>query len=718
MKRIVFFNYLFLAGHSLFSQADSVNHYLTDSFYLLTPVELRSIRASESAPFTLTNISRKELAKQNLGQDIPFILENIPSVVANSDAGNGVGYTGIRIRGTDATRINITLNGIPFNDGESQGSFFVDLPDFTSSVGSIQVQRGVGTSSNGPGAFGASINFSTNEVNKNGYAEFNNSYGSYQTWKNTIKAGSGLLNDHFTADLRLSRISSRGFIDRGSSELHSFYFSTAYLGNKNELRLNVFSGKEKTYQAWYGVSEADLEAGRRTINYAGMEKPGDPYENETDNYQQHHYQLFFARELGSRFTFHTALFYTKGTGYYEQYKAGQSYIDYGLNEPGNSDFIRQLWLDNDFYGDIFSLQYKDRKTEAVLGGAYSRYFGKHFGELTWASQGLPVPKHRWYDLDAVKTDFNIYLKQLTQFLPNWHFFYDLQYRHVNYTINGFRNNPTLTVTNQYNFLNPKMGITYLKNKWKSYLSFAMANKEPNRDDFETGSVQKPRSERLYDLESGVERKNKNTNWSATLYFMRYKDQLVLTGKINEVGAYTRTNIPSSYRAGVELTGSVKLAKWISLSGNLALSKNRILNFSEYIDDYDNGGQLIHAYDKTDIAFSPSVVSSLSIDIKPIPGLEISFPGKYVGKQYLDNTSNETRRLDAFYVQGLQVIYTLPIKKIIRESTILFRVNNLFNANYEPNGYTYSYYYGGELSVNNYYFPMAGRNFMVGINLGL
>ncbi len=401
-----------------------------DSFYLLTPVEVRAIRASENAPFTKTNLSKKEIAKVNLGQDIPFLLNQTPSVVINSDAGNGVGYTGIRIRGTDATRINVTLNGIPYNDAESQGTFFVNLPDFGSSVNSIQIQRGAGTSSNGAGAFGASINMSTNEVNKEAFAEINNTYGSFNTWKNTIKVGSGLLNDHFTVDARLSNISSNGFIDRAKTNLKSFYLSTAYLSNKTSLRLNIFSGKEKTYQAWNGISEADLKSGNRTINYAGMEKPGTPYDNETDNYTQTHYQLFFTQQLNKDISFNTALFLTRGKGYYEQYKADKKFVDYGLSNLiigsttiTRSDFIRQLWLDNDYYGNIFSLQYKKNNTQLIVGGAFTRYDGEHYGKLVWASNGgLPEPNYKWYDHDAVKNDFNIYTKWQQNFSTHWNLF--------------------------------------------------------------------------------------------------------------------------------------------------------------------------------------------------------------------------------------------------------------------------------------------------------
>lgn len=691
-----------------------------DSFYLLTPVEVKAIRAGENTPFTKTNLSQKEISKNNLGQDIPFLLNQTPSVVVFSDAGNGVGYTGIRIRGTDATRVNVTLNGIPYNDAESQGTFFVDLPDFSSSTGSIQIQRGVGTSSNGAGAFGGSINFSTNDVIKNAYAEVNNSAGSFNTWKNTIKAGTGLRNG-FTTDFRLSRISSNGYIDRATSNLKSVYFSQAYTGTKTSLRLNIFSGKEKTYQAWNGIAEADLLAGNRTVNYAGTERPGEPYDNESDNYTQTHYQLFFSQKIGKRLNFNTAFFLTRGKGYYEQYKAEEDYAKYNLPYPVNgpdttftSDFVRQLWLDNYFYGNVFSLQYKDNRTQATLGGGYTRYDGDHYGKVIWASNGL-TGIDTWYDLDALKTDFNIYLKEQTQFQKNWYFFYDLQFRYVKHNIEGFRDNPTLITRNRFNFFNPKAGVSYNKNGWKGYLSYSIANKEPNRDDFEAGLTQQPKPERLHDIETGVERTTNKYSWSATFYYMKYKDQLVLTGKINDVGAYTRTNIPKSYRDGIELQGGMQFNSWINTSASIAFSKNKVTGFNEYIDDYDNGGQKLNQYSESEIAFSPSVAGAATVNFLPVKNLEISLLSKYVDKQYLDNTENKNRMLDAFYVQDIRVIFTIK-RKCPKEINIIGQVNNIFNNKYEPNGYTFSYIYGGELTTENYYFPMAGVNVMVGVNV--
>lgn len=707
---------LLVTANAIFSQE------VKDSFYSLTPVEVRAIRAGENAPFTKTNISKKEITKTNLGQDIPFLLNQTPSVVINSDAGNGVGYTGIRIRGSDAARINVTLNGIPYNDAESQGTFFVDLPDFSSSTGSIQIQRGVGTSSNGAGAFGGNINISTNEVVKDSYAEINNSFGSFNTWKHTIKAGTGLVNG-FTTDIRLSKISSDGFIDRASSNLKSFHLSTAYVKEKTSVRVNVFSGKEKTYQAWNGISEADLLAGNRTVNSAGTERPGEPYDNEIDDYTQTHYQLFFSQRLNSKLNFNTAFFLTQGKGFYEQYKADQKYSKYGMPDaPGfptaitRSDMVRQLWLDNNFYGNIFSLQLKNKHTEAVLGGGLTRYNGQHFGKIIWAAKGL-TSLDNWYDLSSDKNDFNIYLKQQTKVAGNWNLFYDLQYRHVKYSTDGFRDNPTLSINKNFNFFNPKAGVSYLKNGLKAYASYSVANKEPNRDDFEAGALQQPLPERLHDIEAGIEKQTSNYNWAATIYFMNYKNQLVLDGKINDVGAYTRTNIPNSYRAGIEIQGGIKFNSWMNAAANISLSENKVKNFTEYIDDYDNGGQKTNNYSSATIAYSPAIVGGATINFIPLKNGELSLLSKYVGKQYLDNTSNNARSLNAFFVQDVRAIYTIK-NKGMKEINIIAQLNNVFGKKYEPNGYTYSYFVGGETITENYYFPMAERNFMIGLNIGL
>ncbi|HTE26538.1 TonB-dependent receptor [Flavitalea sp.] len=689
---------------------------------MMQPVEVKAIRAGDKAPFTKTNLAKKDIEKLNFAQDIPYILNQTPSVVINSDAGNGVGYTGIRIRGSDATRINMTINGIPYNDAESQGLFFVNLPDFASSINSVQIQRGVGTSSNGAGAFGATMNFSTNEVNTSPYAEINNSLGSFNTWKHTVKAGSGIIADHFTIDARLSKISSDGYVDRASSDLSSFFISGAYLSKKSALRLNVFSGKEKTYQSWNGIPESYLDS-NRTYNSSGTEKPGTPYDNETDNYQQDHFQLLFNHQFNTRLSFNTAFFLSNGKGYYENYQAGELYSDYGLpnfisgtDTSKETDLVRQLWLDNKYYGQVISLQYKTDRSELTAGGGWNRYDGNHFGLVPWAAAGFPN-QYKWYDLDAYKTDVNAYAKYQYSIMPGLEIFGDIQYRRILYDLGGFRNNPTLLIRNTYDFVNPKLGLSYNKNNYQVYASYAMGNKEPNRDDFEAGITQQPSPERMHDFEAGIEKREGQYSWGLVLYYMLYKNQLVQTGKINDVGGQTRTNIPDSYRMGIELQGKAVLTDWLNISGNLTLSRNRINNFTEYIDDYDAGGQKVIPHGETDISFSPAVTGFAGVNLVPVKNLEINLFSKYVSRQYLDNTSSRSRSIDDYFVQDVRLSYSLR-RLLAKEINLSAQVYNIFNRKYESNGYTFSYYYGGELTTENYYFPMAGANVMVSLNIKL
>jgi iron complex outermembrane receptor protein len=696
---------------------------LTPTSLFLQPLEVKSVRASDRAPFAKTNLGKDQIAKTNLGQDIPFLLDQTPSVVINSDAGNGVGYTAIRIRGSDATRVNVTLNGIPYNDAESMGTYFVDLPDFASSVNSIQVQRGVGTSSNGAAAFGGTINLATNEYNEKAYAESNNSFGSFNTWKNTLKAGTGLIDGHFTVDARLSRISSDGYIDRAKSDLKSFYFTTAYLNKKSSLRLNIFSGKEKTYQAWYGVPDY-LLATDRTNNPAGTEKPGTPYDNQTDNYTQTHYQLFFNHSFNPKWSFNTAVFLTRGKGYYEEYKAAQAYSDYGLPNVvaggttiTTTDLVRQRWLDNYFYGQIASLQYKTSKDELTFGGGWTKYDGKHYGNITWMQTGTVSKDYRYYDYPATKTDINFYTKWQHQLSEHWLSFADLQYRHVKHDMNGFEGSPSLHVNRSFDFVNPKAGITYTNNGWQAFFSYALAHKEPNRDDFQAGLTTQPKAETMHDIELGIEKRNSNYHFGANIYYMYYINQLVLTGQINDVGSYTRTNVPHSYRLGIELQGSAVLNKWINISANLSLSRNKIASYIEYIDNYDTGGQNPVLHKNTNISFSPSVVGAASVNLLPLQSLELNLLSKYVGKEYMDESQDEKRKLNAFFVENIRASWTIK-KLLFAEWHIIGQVNNVFNKKYEPNGYTYSYISGGALTTENSYYPMAGTNFMVGVNIRL
>jgi iron complex outermembrane receptor protein len=719
--------------------------------FFLQPVEVKALRAGEKAPFTKTDITKQEIEKTNLGQDLPFLLAQTPSVVINSDAGNGVGYTAIYIRGTDDSRINMTLNGIPYNDAEEQAIFFVDLPDFASSVNSIQIQRGVGTSSNGAGAFGATINFSTNEFNDKAYAEINNSYGSFDTWKNTVKVGSGLIDDHFTIDARLSRISSNGYIDRATSDLKSLYLSAAWYNQNSSLRFNLIQGAEKTYQAWNGIPEAKYDGNRAALDQHYQDNVGSlyfttrdslnlynsknrtynyfTYKDQTDNYWQNHYQLFFNHQFSPNLALNTAAFLTRGYGYYQEYhdqgdSVNAKYTAYGLPPlvAGNdtlqsTSLIRQRWLDNYFFGGIFSLQYKKDNTQLTLGGGWDRFNGKHYGNVIWAQNGGFPDNYQYYYEPAYKVDYNIYAKLQQQLDLHFTAFADLQYRHIDYELDGFDDNPSVLVHQRYNFVNPKAGLTYTNHEWQAYLSYSLASHEPNRNDFEAGVSDQPKPELLQDVELSLQRRTTLYSWSATGYYMRYHNQLTLNGKINDVGDFTRINIPQSYRLGIELQGAIKPAGWFSADGNLALSENKVLNYTEYDDDYDNGSQVSYAYRRTTIAFSPAVVGAANLNFFPLKNTELSLIGKYVSKEYLDNAQKEDRKLAGYYVQNLRAIYTIK-GKALKETNLIFQLNNILDKKYAPNGYTYSYIYGGQQVTENFLFPMATTNFMLAVNIKL
>jgi iron complex outermembrane receptor protein len=698
---------------------DSSNKY-TDSIRSLPPLEIRSIRLSEQAPFAKTNISKAQIALNNVGQDLPFLLENTPSVVVHADAGIGVGYTGIRIRGTDATRINFTLNGIPYNDAESMGTFFVNIPDFGSSVNSIQIQRGVGTSTNGAGAFGASVNLMTNEYNPTSYLSLQNTAGSFNSFKNNLVFGSGLIDNKFTIDGRVSSIRSDGFIDRANSDLKSFFLSTTYWGEKSSLRLNVFSGKEKTYQAWYGVPEELLKT-NRTYNPAGTEKAGEPYDNQTDNYTQTHYQLFYNKNINSQWKWNTAFYLTTGKGYYEEYKAGVDFLEYNIDVTGKTnipaDLVRRRWLDNNFYGQIAALSYVDSLNDLTIGGGWSVYNGLHFGTLPYLDLRFAPADYRYYDNDAIKREMNSYVKWERKLTKRFKSFIDLQYRFVNHEMNGFTKNTDLEIERKFNFFNPKMGLTYQSKNIFYYTSIAVANKEPNRDDFEASATDQPRSEQLVDLETGFEFKRPKYAINANVYYMNYKDQLVLTGKINDVGAYTRTNVPKSYRAGLELQFKYSFNKYFNSSYSITYSQNKIEAFTEYIDDYDQFKQVAIQHKNTNIALSPSLITNRTFNWKPNDKLSVFWTTKYTSEQFLDNTQNKDRKLDAFFINDLNAQWTVMNK---RKFTMLLQVyaNNVLDVQYAPNGYTFSYIYDRTLTTSNNFYPMAGRNYWISLKIDI
>jgi iron complex outermembrane receptor protein len=690
----------------------------SDSIRNLPPLEVRSVRASENSPFALSNLNKSSIQQLNYGQDLPFVMQNTPSVVVNSDAGNGVGYTGIKIRGTDGTRINVTINGIPYNDAESMITYFVDLPDFSSSLNSVQIQRGIGSSTNGSSAFGASINLATNDYHPDKYLSLQTTAGSFNTNKNTLQLGTGLLNNHFTIDGRISKVNSNGYMDRASSNLKSFYVSSTYWGNQSSLRLNIFSGWEKTYQAWYGVPE-EMLATQRTYNPAGMEKMDAPYNNQTDNYQQTHYQLFYNKTINKKLQWNTAVFLTRGKGYYEEFKGAALLSDYISTNIISSpmDLVRRKWLDNHFYGQIASLIFEEGKNKITLGGAWNTYDGLHYGRLPYLNAKGISPDFNYYFNNAIKNDANSYVKWNHQFTDALSSFVDVQYRNVVHNMYGFDHNPDLTVKRTFDFVNPKAGLYYKTNQTSYYASIAIAHKEPNRDDFEAAIKEQPKQEVLTDLEIGFKNKLGNLQWGANLYYMSYKDQLVLTGKINDIGAYTRTNVPKSFRSGIELEESWKINSFLTSAGNITFSQNKIDAFVEYIDDYDHGGQLAINHKNTDIILSPNLTATHLLNIKLTSKWQINLTSKQVSKQYLDNTQNESRTLKAYFLQDIQLSHNL-VSKTKWAMQIQLYANNIFNKLYEPNGYTYSYVYSGSTTTSNNYFPMAGRNYWISLKIDL
>lgn len=702
----------------------------------LLPIEVLSLRAGNNSPFAKTNIGKDDIARHNLGQDLPMLLGQTPSAVVTTDAGAGVGYTGLRIRGTDGTRINVTLNGIPVNDAESQGTFFVNTPDLASSAGSIQLQRGAGTSTNGAGAFGATLSISNMEQMPAAGAEVNISGGSFNTQKYTLKAGTGLLNNGWQFDVRLSKISSDGYIRRSASDLKALQIVAGWQVSANtKLRFHVMSGSEKTGQAWNGVPQDSLKTNRR-YNELGLKADGSYYDNQTDNYGQTYYQAFLDHNVNSHWSLHTGLFLTRGKGYYQEYRLGESFSSYTLPDfitPQGDTFtstnmIRQLWLDNYYYGGIYSVNYTRGKLQATFGGAITQYKGLHYGYVKWADYGVP-DDYRWYRNDAQKNDVNNYLKAQYAASSRLSLYADLQLRQVSYFMNGFRKNADLRPSANYSFFNPKAGFNYMLQQQGSsqrvYASVALAGKEPNRDDFEANTAQLPKAEKLMDVEAGYEISRKQWSAAANLFYMGYTNQLVLNGQINDVGAYTRINVDKSYRSGVELQAAVQACRWLRLSGNLTLSQNKISNFDEYIDNWDNGGQDIVHHSKTDIAFSPRSIAATDIRFSPFRQLgkynnqsvELDLLGKFVGRQYLDNTQNKARSIADYSLLDITARYMIRLPRL-KELSLSIAVYNILNRKYESNGYNYSYINGGSIAMSNYYFPQAGTNFLAGIGVKL
>ncbi len=697
---------LSLCSVSAFSQEPVVQDTITTTGYKLDEVLVQAVRANSKTPVTFSNVSKEELAPRNLGQDIPTLLNYFPSVVTTSDAGNGIGYSGIRVRGADATRVNVTINGIPYNDAESQGTFWVNMPDFASSAENIQLQRGVGTSTNGAGAFGASLNVLTDAFKHEAEGEISNSFGSFNSRKHTVKFSSGLMNDRFELAGRLSNIASDGYIDRASSDLKSYFLQGTYVGNTTLIKALVFGGTERTYQAWNGIDAATLKEDRE-FNYSGMYTDANGntrfYDNETDNYQQDHYQLHWNERLSDAWSTNLAFHYTIGKGYYENYRDNDVYADYGLQsvvvdgvEITEEDLITRKWLKNDFYGTTFSANYSKDALGIVFGGAYNKYEGDHFGEVIWARYSATMqPDDHYYDDYAAKTDLNVFAKVNYSITAKLNLFGDLQYRTVNYKANGVQADP---VDDTFDFVNPKAGLTYAVNdKNTMYFSYARGNKEPRRDDYENGST-KPES--LNDFELGWRFKTGRTNINVNGYYMRYKDQLVLTGGLNDVGAPVYANSGDSYRLGLEADAAIALTNEFTLRPNVAISDNKNIDF---FNETEAGAENLG---RTEIAFSPSVIGAIQLMYRK-NNFQTMLATKYVGEQFMDNLESDNAKLAAYTTTDFNLSYEFKPKKMFKSIIVSGLVNNIFDEEYVSNGYMYG---------DPYYYPQAGINFLAGLTL--
>lgn len=711
----------------------------------LDDVNIMSTRATKTTPVAFTNISGEQIEKVNFGQDLPYLLSMTPSAITTSDAGGGIGYTTLRVRGVDATRINVTANGIPINDAESHSVFWVNLPDLASSVKDIQVQRGAGTSTNGAGAFGASVNLQTGHSSLKPYAEFSGSYGSFNTHKETVKVGTGLIGDHWTFDARLSNISTDGYIDRASVGLNSYYLQGAYYTDNTSVKLITFAGKERTYHAWnYASKEEMAEYGRKynSCGYMYTDENGVAhyYDDQTDNYVQKNWQLLVNHTFSPAWNLNVGLHYTKGDGYYQEYKDGRTLVEYALQpfmQDGalvdESDLVRKKAMDNHFGGGVFSLNYKDERLNASLGGALNRYEGDHFGKVLWVKNyaGMLSPDHEYYRNVGTKTDGNVYLKADYSLTDNLNAYADLQYRHIDYTIEG-NNDKWNSVTNDglqrldiddtFDFFNPKFGLSWQINDHnRVFGSFSVAQKEPTRNNYTDGKLlEHPKAERLLDYELGYVFANKWLNIGANLYYMDYKDQLVLTGELNEIGEPVAANVPESYRMGVELMAGVKLDCGFTWDINATLSKNRVKDFTEtlYEDEWVGGEQWITKKGDTHIAFSPDFILNNQFGYN-YKGFSASLQSQYVSKQYMSNADCENHVLDAYFVSNLNLAYTFKLPSL-KSVTVGCTVYNLFNEEYENNGYAGSgFYYDGDQRVRyDYagYAAQAGTNFLAHLTL--
>ncbi|MBQ4819780.1 TonB-dependent receptor [Aquimarina sp. MMG016] len=726
MKNVLFYFAILLLSVTVSAQEKQTDS-ISDKAEKLDEVLVKSGRVEADSPITHSNLSKEELATRNLGQDIPILLNYLPGVVTASDAGAGVGYTYIRVRGSDASRVNVTLNGIPFNDAESQGTFWVNLPDFASSVENLQLQRGVGTSTNGSGAFGASLNLLTDAVSKTASAEIGNSFGSFATRRHNLKFSTGLLNDNIEIAGRLSAIASDGYIDRASSDLKSYFLQGSYVDNNTLIKAMTFGGHNITYQSWFGIDE-DLLATDRTFNPAGQYTDEDGntrfYDNEVDDYKQDHYQLHWNQKYNNHWSTNVGLNYTYGRGFFEQYKEDEEFSDYdftpiviGGETINTTDLIRRRWLDNDFYVINATANYKNNNLDVDFGAFYSLYDGDHFGEVIWAQNaGGSEIRDNYYFGNGTKNEFTVFGKTTYRVNSKWSAFLDLQGRFVGYETTGLTSDRVpLEVDENYDFFNPKLGATFQINTSNQlYASYARANREPRRSDFEVGI---DKAETLNDIELGWRFSKKTTTVNANLYYMWYQNQLVLTGALDDVGAPVRASIDQSYRLGLEIEADIDPMNKITLRPNIAISVNKNKDYITSID-----GVEVNLGD-TNISFSPSLVAGNAFIYNPIKSLQIGLLSKFVGEQYMGNLDLQESKLDSFFVNDLNIIYEIKNLPVFKSIVLTGLVNNIFDVEYVPNGYFGSFTFDDATSPTGTrtgyftgFYPQAGINFLVGATL--
>lgn len=708
----------------------------------LQNVEVTATRATKSTPVAFTNVSKQQIAELNHGKDIPFLVSSTPSVLTTSDAGAGIGYSAMRVRGTDATRINVTANDIPMNDAESHSIFWVNTPDFASSLEDIQIQRGVGTSTNGAGAFGASVNMRTQRFSMNPYAEMSGTYGSFNTNKETFKVGSGLIGGHWNFDARFSHIASDGYRDRASSKLHSYFAQAGYFGGQTSVRFITFGGKECTYHAWDGISKSDLTDNRKYNPNGEIKRDGKVigfYDDQTDNYRQTHYQLIWDQGIGANWHWNLGLHYTDGFGYYQEYKNARTLKEYGLepfmvgdNKVKKSSLVRKKNVDSGFGGAVFSLNFAKGSLNTTFGGSFNSYANDHYGNVIWVENYLlPLdPSHEYYRNKGKKNDFTIYWKASNTLWQSLRLYADVQYRHIGFKINGDNDKwdwtaspehlQVLNVDEKFDFFNPKVGLIYDFNKHNTaYASFSVAQKEPTRNNYTDGLFTvHPKAEKLFDWEAGYTFSSDRFTAGVNFYYMKYKDQLVLNGKLNEIGEAMAENVPDSYRMGVELQAGVKITEWLRWDLNGTFSRNRIKDYVGYVSNYEastwNDLYTQTAVEKgsTTIAMSPSFIGNSVIAFN-LKGFSAQFTSQYVSRQYLDNFENKEDSLDPYFVSHLNLAYTFKLPHV-KAITVGCTVYNIFNEKYETNGYSQtcalvsadgSY----KLSSDPRFYPMAGTN---------